>query len=689
MIVSLPHFNSPGTIRRAVESVLNQIHKNLTLIVIDDSSDPDKKPWDSLKDISDSRLIRFELNKNSGRYFADAVSLYAAHEYDPNGWYTFHDADDAARPNWISDQLAVARKTASEAVFCSHRLINETTGRTGVERPQRYDGSFRHHAHLAGLWRIRLLWQLGGPRPDQRIGWDSMLTGAAMATGKAAIHRGVLYDRYLQPKSLTKSPDTCVGSKYRASVRKMLVSLWPDVASAAEQSPSQAGEVMLRGLDKSYLDRVQRAAQDLLPALQEVRSSDTEISPSWATCLNYPELWGGWALDLRSARDLARYLEEHQPRSILETGSGSSTLLFSQYSDKFGADVLSLEGSPTFQKRTQDLLERFNTGPQVEVVHAPLQRTPEGPWYKHGISPGIDLALIDGPRQNDGGRKAAFSNLIPFMKPGATVLLDDSNRPQETKAISYWSKHFGISLKPLNGNTKLTFGKVPWVSSKNTGGAKLVITLLTGKRPQLLKTTIECLNNTSPGLLNRAHVIAFNNGGGEETSKVLSVYRDVINTLHHTDVTIEIGKAVSLLSSQAQLSERLYWLHLEDDWMSLPITPDWIAQAQDILKRNRNIYQVRLRHQKEFTLSSHMVTGKPLVWSRRGSYEVSPDAHYTLNPSLVRVEDIPKIWPAKGEREAQKRAHASHLRGVARMSPGMFLHTGEENSLRKETGCQV
>jgi len=71
--VSLSYFQRKEQVRRATESILGQTYTNLTLIVVNDGDDD--PPWDQLADIRDSRLVRFDLKSNHGRYFADAVVL--------------------------------------------------------------------------------------------------------------------------------------------------------------------------------------------------------------------------------------------------------------------------------------------------------------------------------------------------------------------------------------------------------------------------------------------------------------------------------------------------------------------------------------------------------------------------------------------------------------------------------------
>lgn len=679
--ISIPYYRSPATIRRAVMAVLNQTYDDLICVV---TCDGDRKtpPWRHLADITDSRLIRHTLTENHGRYYADAVVLAATR----SEWFTVHDADDAARPDWLRSQLDLAQKSNAQAVFCAHTISDPSGSRTVLDTPKRFNGSLQHYAHMAGLWRTDFLRQLGGPRPDFRVGYDTMLTGAAMATGKVAVHPDVLYDRYLQISSLTRSPSSRVGSPLREQSRRWITRMWPAATRAAKISPERAGNILKASIPHAMKEGINARAHNL--EISMAKSLIQNSLPAWATCLEDEEMWGSWALNVETARTLAAYLECVQPTSVVESGSGSSTVLFSQYAEAHKANILALEGSPVFQKKTKELLEKWNTGKTTRVIHAPLTREKEGPWYQGDLPEHIDLALVDGPRQADGGRGAAMRHLMPRMSPGATIILDDTDRSEEKRTMSNWKRLYGLDFTSVQGSSgTASLAIIPPVQSLDTGGSHLALTILTGHRPGHLANTLDRIDMCAPGILERAHVTLLHNGSDRETEEVISRYEKVIDHLWSSQNLASIGEATSMLAQQARMSGRRYWLHLEDDWCMIPTTPDWLGQAQRVLESRSAVYQVRLRHMGEFALNKHMVTGRPLSWVAYKGYQMCRDAHYTCNPSLIRCSDIHKIWPARGEREAQRNAHRASLRGVARLTPGVFVHTGDGKSLRGVTGC--
>lgn len=214
----------------------------------------------------------------------------------------------------------------------------------------------------------------------------------------------------------------------------------------------------------------------------------------------------------------------------------------------------------------------------------------------------------------------------------------------------------------------------------------LVISILTGGRPDLLAETLASVRESSPDLLERSAVIVLHNGGDAATRWVIEDHADLFDKRLVTARVEPIGKSVSTLSRWALETRRRYWLHLEDDWKAHPVD-GWLEQARDLLSQGAS--QVRLRRADEPVLPRHMVTGESLYWTTIAGHRWTASAHYTLNPSLVWLDNAPDAWPASGERAAQKRWHRAGRTVVAQHVPGVWSHIGEDRSLRKETGCEM
>lgn len=161
---------------------------------------------------------------------------------------------------------------------------------------------------------------------------------------------------------------------------------------------------------------------------------------------------GGWALTGDSAALLAREVLTHKPETILELGSGVSTLILGQILKRNGRGrLLSVDHDPEWANQTRRFVEFLGLGDVVSVVDAPLTETAAGnqatKWYdipKISLDNlgAIDFLLVDGPPQARdtllAARYPAFPLLCDRLSPHALIFVDDANRNTETKMIEKW-----------------------------------------------------------------------------------------------------------------------------------------------------------------------------------------------------------------------------------------------------------
>lgn len=209
----------------------------------------------------------------------------------------------------------------------------------------------------------------------------------------------------------------------------------------------------------------------------------------------------------------------------------------------------------------------------------------------------------------------------------------------------------------------------------------MIVTLLTGRRPLLLARTLESLRQYHPEILEN-FTLVLHNGGDRPTAEVLEQHRDVLDLIV-TSEFLDIGPAVSLLFRHALEVGEEHLLHLEDDWEATDADP-FLSVAEAMLD---DVFQVRLRWWRETTLPTHMVTGRRINWTGRPGNRITNDAHYTLNPSLIRLADVPKGFPATSEQDAQRRFWEAGCRKVAQL-PGTWKHIGTD-SLRRRVAASV
>jgi len=159
---------------------------------------------------------------------------------------------------------------------------------------------------------------------------------------------------------------------------------------------------------------------------------------------------GRWALNAGGLLKLVDLVERRPIRTIVELGSGTSTLWLSYALERRGSGgrIISLDHDPHFAgvTRAELVAHGFADGP-AEVRDAPLvDGVIDGhdtPWYDpasfHDVE-AIDLLIVDGPPMASGGlaRYPAVPMLLSRLAPGAIVVVDDAPRPDEQEMMQRW-----------------------------------------------------------------------------------------------------------------------------------------------------------------------------------------------------------------------------------------------------------
>ncbi|WP_426608813.1 glycosyltransferase family 2 protein [Bradyrhizobium sp. McL0616] len=234
----IPYYRCRTHVRRAVDCMLTQTHRNITVIVINDG-DPDP-PWPMLADIKDPRLVRFDLPINRGPYFATA--LVAGATTAP--YLLIQDADDWSAPTRASVLLNYLERDRSDFAFSAqpqYVLTNAGSRILGVRwlasRPKQtseaqftyrpgLNGVYRYRAPHHGLFRTDSLRRIGGYYGGFRISYDTLLTNLIMMTGRVSHVAHPLYYRQMRGSSLTHADTTGFRSQYAKEIQARLSGIY-------------------------------------------------------------------------------------------------------------------------------------------------------------------------------------------------------------------------------------------------------------------------------------------------------------------------------------------------------------------------------------------------------------------------------------------------------------------------------
>ena len=166
----------------------------------------------------------------------------------------------------------------------------------------------------------------------------------------------------------------------------------------------------------------------------------------------YPMPFGGsWALTPDAAVVLAREIALNRPQTIVELGSGVSTVLIGRMLKQAGAGKLfSLDHDAGWAAETRRHIEAGALQDHVVVLDAPLAKQTFGGqefnWYQVPEqlrqAGSIDLVIVDGPPQalDPSGmpRYPALPAFLAQLSPKAMIYVDDAKRPQEQAMIARW-----------------------------------------------------------------------------------------------------------------------------------------------------------------------------------------------------------------------------------------------------------
>ena len=189
---------------------------------------------------------------------------------------------------------------------------------------------------------------------------------------------------------------------------------------------------------------------------------DREDHPVGRICAGDTRTFGHWALCWDSALFLRDILMSQKPKTIVELGSGTSTLLFARYAQESKESIraVSIENDGEFLAKTQEKLSKQGLTDRVTFLHADMRSLEALPgidvvpdwldrhetaWYAldhtrlDSLLPAkIDLLFVDGPPAEQASRWPAFPFFLQYLSPAGIVLLDDVRRKDEYHVFRSW-----------------------------------------------------------------------------------------------------------------------------------------------------------------------------------------------------------------------------------------------------------
>lgn len=228
--VSIPQFGCEEYIQRAVSSILTQTYNNLLVVVVNDGDD--NFHWESLSQISDPRLVRFNLSSNQGRYFADQVVLEAT----TDKYLLIQDADDWSEPERVEKLLDQIKKDSSNGAVSIIRMHATSDYPIPIsykdwypERNEPPGEKFINRLGHYGLFEIKSLKDIGGYFGGFRISNDRLIMNLLLMTGRISFVEGPLYNYCRRHGSLTLDSSTDMYSSARQEAIAKLQGIYDNI----------------------------------------------------------------------------------------------------------------------------------------------------------------------------------------------------------------------------------------------------------------------------------------------------------------------------------------------------------------------------------------------------------------------------------------------------------------------------
>lgn len=161
----------------------------------------------------------------------------------------------------------------------------------------------------------------------------------------------------------------------------------------------------------------------------------------------------GWAAAPTTMQALVRTVLERSPSTVVECGSGSSSVWLGYALQRSGQGrCVSLEHDAAYAEATRALLRSHGLEDVVEVRLAPLTTVRVGDesylWYDPAALADlhdVGVVFVDGPPGGVGplARFPALPLLEDHCADDAVFLLDDTSRPEESMVHDRWTAEHG------------------------------------------------------------------------------------------------------------------------------------------------------------------------------------------------------------------------------------------------------
>lgn len=166
----------------------------------------------------------------------------------------------------------------------------------------------------------------------------------------------------------------------------------------------------------------------------------------------------GWSATPELAIRVIKLIQTHKPKTIVELGSGVTTLLSGYALERFHPEgkLISIDHDPVYSDKTLNKIHLHKLEKFVELRKAPLTMTvlngKKWNWYGtdqfHFDKP-IDLLIVDGPpvKTQKNARYPALPLLFDHLSQSSVIIIHDTLRNAESEITEKWLEIFPVFEK--------------------------------------------------------------------------------------------------------------------------------------------------------------------------------------------------------------------------------------------------
>lgn len=246
--VIMPVYNVEAYLEESIESVLNQDHRELELIVIDDGSPDNCGAICDAYAAKDSR-VKVIHQKNGGAAAAKNAGLRIA----SGTWLSFVDSDDYLEPGAYSHMLQVLKEHQADVVQCSFQDLYRNRVEPNIQQPCVLNER-QYLLRFPKDWSCPLLWnklyrrslfdgvffEEGHKIDDEYFTYQGFLEPC-----KVVVDDRIVYNYRRRASSVMCSPAAAEqrirdGIDFIVKRRKKVTDRWPELRRAFDESYTDA-----------------------------------------------------------------------------------------------------------------------------------------------------------------------------------------------------------------------------------------------------------------------------------------------------------------------------------------------------------------------------------------------------------------------------------------------------------------